>query len=189
MDVKDKQLESLLDPIRNPRRVLNLIYMEALPTPALLKHVLLSEILVVTSVMRKNSRWASSTLVMAVRDTPALGTNMGLRISSPAYHTRLPGRGTREVELMAGFIELKRAVKDMEGDVALLFTHYLLSQVFNIYRYTGSRSYRPPCSFFCNSSVAFIDWTYHFISTFCTTQLLRLWSFFTRFTLHRCCFE
>ena len=107
--------------------------MEALPTPALLKHVLLSEILVVTSVMRKNSRWASSTLVMAVRDTPALGTNMGLRISSPAYHTRLPGRGTREVELMAGFIELKRAVKDMEGDVALLFTHYLCSQIFKIY--------------------------------------------------------
>lgn len=102
--------------------------MEALPTPALLKHVLLSEILVVTSVMRKNSRWASSTLVMAVRDTPALGTNMGLRISSPAYHTRLPGRGTREVELMAGFIELKRAVKDMEGDagdVALISTHFL----------------------------------------------------------------
>ena len=100
------------------RRVLQ-SYM-ALPTPALLKHVLLSEILVVTTVMRKNSRWASSTLVMAVRDTPALGTNMGLRISSPAYHTRLPGRGTREVELMAGFIELKRAVKDMEGKVALL---------------------------------------------------------------------
>ena len=98
--------------------------MEALPTPALLKHVLLSEILVVTSVMRKNSRWASSTLVMAVRDTPALGTNMGLRISSPAYHTRLPGRGTREVELMAGFIELKRAVKDMEGEVALLSTPF-----------------------------------------------------------------
>ena len=94
--------------------------MEALPTPALLKHVLLSEILVVTAVMRKNSRWASSTLVMAVRDTPALGTNMGLRISSPAYHTRLPGRGTREVELMAGFIELKRVVKDMQGSVPLL---------------------------------------------------------------------
>ena len=160
--------------------------MEAQPNPALLKHVLLSEILVVTSVMRKNSRWASSTLVMAVRDTPALGTNMGLRISSPAYHTRLPGRGTREVELMAGFIELKRAVKDMEGDVALLSTHFLRS---HFYRYTASRSYRPPCSFLCDSSVTFIDWTHHLICTFCIAQLLRLWSIFARLTIHRCCFE
>lgn len=185
MDAKNKQLTRS----KTSRRVLNLLYMEALPTPALLKHVLLSEILVVTSVMRKNSRWASSTLVMAVRDTPALGTNMGLRISSPAYHTRLPGRGTREVELMAGFIELKRAVKDMEGDVALLSTHFLHSQIFNVYRYTASRSYRPPCSFFCDSSVTFIYWTYHLISTFCTTQLLRLWSIFARLTIHRYCFE
>jgi hypothetical protein len=164
--------------------------MEALPTPALLKHVLLSEILVVTSVMRKNSRWASSTLVMAVRDTPALGTNMGLRISSPAYHTRLPGRGTREVELMAGFIELKRAVKDMEGGVVLISTtSFSYRQIFNVYRYTASRSYRPPCSLFCDSSVTFIDWTYHLVSTFCTTQLLRLWSIFARLAIHRCCFE
>ncbi|KAF8810722.1 Sec7 domain-containing protein [Phlegmacium glaucopus] len=107
--------------------------MEALPTPALLKHVLLSEILVVTAVMRKNSRWASSTLVTAVRDTPALGTNMGLRISSPAYHTRLPGRGTREVELMAGFIELKRAVKDME-DIRQADLTDLLAPFFAILR-------------------------------------------------------
>ncbi|KAF8201586.1 Sec7-like domain is implicated in guanine nucleotide exchange function [Pholiota molesta] len=78
------------------------------PSPALLKHVLLSEILSVTSTMRKNSRWASATPVMAVRDSPALGTNMGLRISSPAHQTRISGRGSREAELMAGFIELKR---------------------------------------------------------------------------------
>lgn len=106
--------------------------MVALPTPALLKHVLLSEILVVTSVMRKNSRWASSTLVMAVRDTPTLGTNMGLRISPPAYHTRLPGRGTKEVELMAGFIELKRAVKDMEGSVVLFLAYFPRSPFIDI---------------------------------------------------------
>lgn len=84
-------------------------------TPALLKHVLLSEILSVTSTMRKNLRWASSTPVMFVRDSPALGTNMGLRISSPARQTRRSGRGSREAELMAGFIELKRGVKDMKG--------------------------------------------------------------------------
>jgi brefeldin A-resistance guanine nucleotide exchange factor 1 len=86
------------------------------PSPALLKHVLLSEILSVTSTMRKNSRWASATPVMAVRDSPALGTNMGLRISSPAHQTRISGRGSREAELMAGFIELKRGVRDMQGE-------------------------------------------------------------------------
>ena len=89
-------------------------------TPALLKHVMLSEILSVTSTMRKNSRWASSSLVMTVRDSPALGTNMGLRISSPAHQTRVSGRGSREAELMAGFLELKRGVKDMHG-LQLLF--------------------------------------------------------------------
>ncbi|KAF8163113.1 Sec7-like domain is implicated in guanine nucleotide exchange function [Crassisporium funariophilum] len=100
---------------------------------ALHKHVLLSEILSVTSTMRKNSRWASSTLVLAVRDSPALGTNMGLRISSPAYPTRLPGRGTREVELMAGFIELKRAINDMQ-DIQTADLTDLLSPFFSILR-------------------------------------------------------
>lgn len=84
-------------------------------SPDLLKHVLLAEILSVTTTMRKNSRWASATPVMAVRDSPALGTNMGLRISSPAHQTRLSGRGSREAELMTGFIELKRGVRDIQG--------------------------------------------------------------------------
>jgi brefeldin A-resistance guanine nucleotide exchange factor 1 len=52
---------------------------------------------------------------MFVRDSPALGTTMGLRISSPAYQTRRSGGGSREAELMAGFMELKRSVKDMKG--------------------------------------------------------------------------
>jgi len=85
------------------------------PSSALLKHVLLSEILSVTSTMRKNSRWAHSTLVVAVRDSPALGTNMGLRITSPAHQTRQSGRANREAELMAGFIELKRGLKGIPG--------------------------------------------------------------------------
>ncbi|KAH9484177.1 hypothetical protein JR316_0003657 [Psilocybe cubensis] len=87
------------------------------PTPALLKHVLLSEILAVTTVMRKNSRWASSMHTMTIRESPALGTNMGLRISSPVNQTRVSVRYTREAELMAGFLELKRSVKDMHGPI------------------------------------------------------------------------
>ncbi|KDR81436.1 hypothetical protein GALMADRAFT_239340 [Galerina marginata CBS 339.88] len=103
------------------------------PTPELLKHVLLSEILAVTSTMRKNSRWASSTLAMTVRDSPALGTNMGLRISSPAHRTRLSGRSTMEAELMAGFLELKRGVKDMH-DIRQADLPDLLAPFFSILR-------------------------------------------------------
>ncbi|CAA7267940.1 unnamed protein product [Cyclocybe aegerita] len=102
-------------------------------SPVVLKHVLLSEILAVTSAMRKNSRWATSTLVVAARDSPALGTNMGLRISSPAHQTRLSGRGAREAELMAGFIELKRGVKDIQ-DIRKADLTDLLAPFFAILR-------------------------------------------------------
>lgn len=80
------------------------------------KHVLYSEILSVTSAMRKNSRWASSTLYMSAKDTSTLGNNLGLRISSPANTVRLSERGGREVELMANFQDLKRTIKDISGN-------------------------------------------------------------------------
>lgn len=84
------------------------------PNAALLKHVFLAEILSVISTMRKNSRWASSSLVVPLRDSPALGTNLGLRISSP-NQTRLTGRRSKEAELIAGFVELKRLVHSIPG--------------------------------------------------------------------------
>ena len=78
------------------------------------KHVLYSEILYVTSVMRKNSRWASSTQSLNTRDS-ALGSSLGLRISAPSQDPRVSGQGTREADLMAGFQELKRTVRDLHG--------------------------------------------------------------------------
>ena len=78
------------------------------------KHVLLSEILSVTSVMRKNSRWATSTHFFNARDT-SLGTTLGLRIASPTAAAHSPGTGSREADLMAGFQEVKRAVREVEG--------------------------------------------------------------------------
>ncbi|EKM82858.1 hypothetical protein AGABI1DRAFT_118287 [Agaricus bisporus var. burnettii JB137-S8] len=78
-----------------------------------IKHVLYSEILSVTSAMRKNSRWASSTLYMSAKDTSTLGSNLGLRISSPATTVRLSERGGKEAELMANFQDLKRTIKDI----------------------------------------------------------------------------
>ncbi|KAJ4501838.1 hypothetical protein C8R41DRAFT_873085 [Lentinula lateritia] len=97
------------------------------------KHILYSEILSVTSAMRKNSRWASSTNFMTSNQTSALGSNLGLRISSPSFNARSNTRGNREAELMAGFQELKRAVRDV-GDISSLPLPIILSPFFEIIR-------------------------------------------------------
>jgi golgi-specific brefeldin A-resistance guanine nucleotide exchange factor 1 len=78
------------------------------------KHVLSSEILSVTSTMRKNSRWAASTHFINT-GTPALGTDLGLRITTPSSRTQRNTRESREADLMAGFYELKRIVRDVDG--------------------------------------------------------------------------
>ncbi|KAG8901826.1 GDP/GTP exchange factor for ARF [Tulasnella sp. 403] len=76
-------------------------------------HLLYSEILSVTSAMRKNSRWASS------QPGPAKGTNlatsMGLRAPVTGHDT--PGRVShdkQESSLMGGFDELKRTIRDVD---------------------------------------------------------------------------
>lgn len=78
------------------------------------KHVLYSEILAVTSAMRKNSRWASSAHTLNARDS-ALARNLGLRRSSPTFNSQSSARGSREADLMAGFQELKRIIRDVDG--------------------------------------------------------------------------
>lgn len=79
------------------------------------KHVLLSEILSVTSVMRKNSRWASSTNSFAGHDSD-LAASFGLRVSAPSSALNTAVRGSREKDLMAGFQVLKRTVNETEGE-------------------------------------------------------------------------
>jgi golgi-specific brefeldin A-resistance guanine nucleotide exchange factor 1 len=78
------------------------------------KHVLYSEILAVTSAMRKNSRWASSTHFVNTQDS-GLANDLGLRLSSPGNASKVSRSATRESDLMAGFQELKRAIRDVEG--------------------------------------------------------------------------
>ena len=78
------------------------------------KHILLSEILSVTSVMRKNSRWALSTPSFTSRDS-ALATSLGLRVTKSSLNSYASGHGSTEQELMTGFQDLKRLVKDIEG--------------------------------------------------------------------------
>lgn len=78
------------------------------------KHVLLSEILSVTSMMRRNSRWALSTPSYTSRDS-ALASSLGLRVTKSAPNTYASRHGNTEQELMAGFQDLKRLVQDIEG--------------------------------------------------------------------------
>lgn len=52
---------------------------------------------------------------MSTKDS-ALGSNLGLRMSSPAFAAEPAGRGNREADLMGGFQDLKRAVRDVDGE-------------------------------------------------------------------------
>ncbi|KAI0048190.1 Sec7-domain-containing protein [Auriscalpium vulgare] len=95
------------------------------------KHVLYSEILSVTSAMRKNSRWASSTQTFNTRDS-ALASNLGLRRAGPsnAIATR---PGSQEEELIAGFEELKRDLRNL-SDISTIPIAQILSPFFAIIR-------------------------------------------------------
>ncbi|KAI0709041.1 Sec7-domain-containing protein [Earliella scabrosa] len=96
------------------------------------KHILLSEILSVTSVMRKNSRWALSTPSFSTRDS-ALASSLGLRVSKSSYNMHASGHGSTEQELMTGFQDLKRLVKDIE-DIHSLPLSTLISPFLAIIR-------------------------------------------------------
>lgn len=87
------------------------------PASVCLKHILLSEILSVTSVMRKNSRWAMSTHSFSNGDS-ALATSLGLRRTRQYSEQYTSDRGSNEQDLMRGFQELRRTVKDVEGEYA-----------------------------------------------------------------------
>ena len=80
-----------------------------------LKHILLSEVLSVTSVMRKNSRWAMSTNSYGSFSDSALASSLGLRRTRHYPEPYSSDRGSMEQELMRGFQELRRLVKDVEG--------------------------------------------------------------------------
>jgi golgi-specific brefeldin A-resistance guanine nucleotide exchange factor 1 len=84
------------------------------------KHLIEHEILSVTTSMRKNSRWASSARLRSARDT-ALASSMGLRQASVSDSTG-QGREREDVDLMVGFEELKREIRDAESKLRLCFT-------------------------------------------------------------------
>ncbi|CAE6427640.1 unnamed protein product [Rhizoctonia solani] len=75
-------------------------------------HIVYSEIISVTSVMRKNSRWATNAGIQRRRDVQ-LATSMGLRRGASDGQPRSPGP-RREVDLMGGFEYLKRKIRDVQ---------------------------------------------------------------------------
>lgn len=90
------------------------------------KHVVASEILAVTSAMRKNSRWALATHRTLSAGDSALARDLGLRKSGPSYNynpdTR---RGTREADLMAGFLEIKSTLREVDGELYIAYAEVL----------------------------------------------------------------
>ncbi|CAE6422889.1 unnamed protein product [Rhizoctonia solani] len=75
-------------------------------------HIVYSEIISVTSVMRKNSRWATNSGIQRRRDAQ-LATSMGLRRGASDRQPRSPGP-RREVDLLGGFEYLKRKIRDLQ---------------------------------------------------------------------------
>ncbi|ESK85960.1 golgi-specific brefeldin a-resistance guanine nucleotide exchange factor 1 (bfa-resistant gef 1) [Moniliophthora roreri MCA 2997] len=96
------------------------------------KHVLLAEIMSVTSTMRKNSRWASSTYFVNTRYS-GLGNDFGLRIPNQSFDSSFPRGQGNEHELMTGFHDLKRELRDIE-DLESVPLLNLLSPFFAIIR-------------------------------------------------------
>ena len=84
-----------------------------LPLTVSKKRVICAEILAVITRMRRNSRWAGSQ-AYSVRDN-ALATSLGLRRSEFAVDAQRNGV-KREVDLMTGFLDLERDVRDAEGE-------------------------------------------------------------------------
>jgi brefeldin A-resistance guanine nucleotide exchange factor 1 len=96
-------------------------------------HLVYSEILSVTSAMRKNSRWATPTAYFPTSTSASLASTFGLRVAmnpdvGPSQ-PRTQSSGT-DVELMMGFEDLKRDVRASVGMYAPYSKHLpMLTQV------------------------------------------------------------
>lgn len=121
-----------------------------------LKHILLSEILAVTSVMRKNSRWAMSTHPFGNTGDSALATSLGLRRTRPYTSPFVSDKGSNEQELMRGFQELRRLVKDIEGAPRRVILRYR-AYVANYHaRYSIATLDYSSGPLFCNHTITII---------------------------------
>jgi brefeldin A-resistance guanine nucleotide exchange factor 1 len=78
-------------------------------------HIVYSEILSVTSIMRKHSRWSSSTQNFHTRDSAHTSLNhLGSRRPETSGTAGLQ-QGSREEVFMSGFEQLKRTLRSTQG--------------------------------------------------------------------------
>lgn len=76
-------------------------------------HLVYSEVLSVTSAMRKNSRWATPAAYYPTGASASLASSLGLRTGTTADASITNGR--RDFDLMVGFEELKRTIRTSSG--------------------------------------------------------------------------
>ena len=145
-------------------------------------HIIYSEILSVTSVMRTNSRWSSNTQTFYTRDS-ALASNLGLR--RPGTNAdAVPQQGSREEDLMLGFEQLKRTLRSTQGTfnvhrARIVFAEWILRRL--VYS-----SPRHPRSFSRHYSLPFIHRPNCIGCSFCLALFLRMWSLLARRFTRRC---
>ncbi|THH10280.1 hypothetical protein EW145_g1429 [Phellinidium pouzarii] len=83
--------------------------------------------------MRKNSRWSASTQIPLYTKDDGLATSLGLRRVGGSSDA-LQGSAKQEIQLMAGFMELKREVRSSDEDIQNLPLSVLFSPFFSIIR-------------------------------------------------------
>lgn len=154
-----------------------------------LKHILLSEILSVTSVMRKNSRWAMSTHPFGNTGESALASSLGLRRTRPYISPYVSDRGSNEQELMRGFQDLRRLVKDVEGTSYHTFSYLQSRSAEPLTRYPVVTSHYASGSLLCHHPLTIINRPNHVCRTLRPPQLLPMQPYISRCYLARSMLE
>ena len=137
-------------------------------------HVVYSEILSVTSAMRKNARWATPTAYYPSHGRASLATSMGLRTGTQAgatVNTRVHSR--REFDLMLGFEDLKRDIRGTSGARGPSLSH-LHSKLKRPYRSVGYAAIGDTFSFPCTNTFATRHSSDYISGSQCASYILRM---------------
>lgn len=150
-------------------------------------HVLYSEVLSVTSVMRKNSRWSSSSQMYNTRDS-ALATNLGLRRAGPSSGVT-QREGSEEEELMSAFEVLKRDLRSLEGALVTSSVCNALKHNCPLPRHRKRTSYNITGTFLRYHPLSSGHWTDRFCCPVGSSLILRVRLALYERGFHRQCFD
>lgn len=141
-------------------------------------HLVYSEIVAVTSAMRKNSRWSGSSRVTS-GGNPQLASSMGLRRTTSGATIGAGGRGDkRESDLMGGFEDLKREMRQVPGERnfanSISVADRRADSSSNISRYSPPPTPNPPFSIPHAYTISTIHWSHHFYRPRLSKDILHL---------------